>query len=169
MDGQRHVPPTGPALGDAFDDVSRSQPQALPPDPHDASVEVDIAAPEGEQLTGVDTAEAGDEDQRPVAAVDGVGQAVELGEGDDPLLRVVLDAIAADAARVAHQPLQAAVEGWAADTAGATTALLAWLRANVAELNSRPRVWMAAAGRLTGPEPEVDGIAYLDPTGRPAT
>ena len=57
--------------------------------------------------------------------------------------------------------LQAAVEAWAADTAaGAETGLLAWRRANVAELNSRARTWMAATGRLTGPELVVDGTAY---------
>jgi len=57
--------------------------------------------------------------------------------------------------------LQAAVDAWAADTAtGATTALLAWRRANVADLNSRARSWMAATGRLSGPELEVDGVAY---------
>ena len=57
--------------------------------------------------------------------------------------------------------LQAAVEGWAADTAaGAETALLAWRRTNVAELNSRARAWMAATGRLTGPQLDVDGVSY---------
>jgi len=57
--------------------------------------------------------------------------------------------------------LQAAVDGWAADTAaGAETALLAWRRANVAELNSRARAWMAASGRLTGPELDLDGVSY---------
>ncbi len=57
--------------------------------------------------------------------------------------------------------LQAAVDGWAADTAaGAEVALLAWKRANVTELNSRARVWMAATGRLTGPELDVDGVSY---------
>ena len=57
--------------------------------------------------------------------------------------------------------LQAAVEGWAADTAtGAVTALLAWRRANVAELNNRARAWMTATGRLTGPELDVDGVGY---------
>jgi len=57
--------------------------------------------------------------------------------------------------------LQAAVEGWAADTAaGATTALLAWRRANVVELNSRARAWMTATGRFTGPELGIDGVAY---------
>ena len=45
------------------------------------------------------------------------------------------------------------MDGWAADTAaGAEVALLAWRRANVAELNSRARAWMADTGRLTGPE-----------------
>ena len=57
--------------------------------------------------------------------------------------------------------LRAAVDGWAADTAaGAETALLAWRRANVAELNNRARAWMAATGRLTGPELAVGGVSY---------
>jgi len=57
--------------------------------------------------------------------------------------------------------LQAAVDGWAADTAaGAETALLAWRRANVSELNAQARAWMAATGRLTGPELDVDGVSY---------
>jgi len=57
--------------------------------------------------------------------------------------------------------LRAAVDGWAADTAaGAEVALLAWRRANVAELNGRARAWMAATGRLTGPELAVDGVSY---------
>ena len=57
--------------------------------------------------------------------------------------------------------LRAAVDGWAADTAaGAEVALLAWRRANVAELNSRARAWMADTGRLTGPELDVAGISY---------
>jgi len=57
--------------------------------------------------------------------------------------------------------LQAAVEGWAADTAaGAEAALLAWRRANVADLNAKARAWMAATGRLTGPELDVDGVSY---------
>jgi conjugative relaxase-like TrwC/TraI family protein len=52
-----------------------------------------------------------------------------------------------------NEALQAAVDAWAADTtAGHTTALLAWRRTNVAELNHRARDWMAATGRLTGPE-----------------
>jgi ATP-dependent exoDNAse (exonuclease V) alpha subunit len=58
--------------------------------------------------------------------------------------------------------VQAAVDGWAADTvAGAEAALLAWRRANVAELNSRAQAWMAASGRLTGPELTTgDGVSY---------
>ena len=57
--------------------------------------------------------------------------------------------------------LRAAVDGWAADTAtGAEVALLAWRRANVAELNTKARAWMAATGRLTGPELDVDGVSY---------
>ncbi|MHB8505990.1 MAG: ATP-dependent DNA helicase [Acidimicrobiales bacterium] len=57
--------------------------------------------------------------------------------------------------------LQAAVDAWAADTAsGAETALLAWRRANVAELNSRARAWMSETGWLSGPELDVDGVGY---------
>lgn len=60
------------------------------------------------------------------------------------------------------EALQGAVDAWAADTAaGHPTALLAWRRANVAELNSRARHWMADTGRLTGPElTTTDGVAY---------
>ena len=51
------------------------------------------------------------------------------------------------------EALQAAVDAWAADVAtGHQTALYAWRRANVAELNRRARAWMDASGRLTGPE-----------------
>lgn len=55
--------------------------------------------------------------------------------------------------------------GWAGGRAGDTatggeTALLAWRRTNVTELNSRVRAWMAAAGRLTGPELAADGVCY---------
>ncbi len=54
------------------------------------------------------------------------------------------------------------MDGWAADTAGgAEAALLAWRRANVAELNAKARAWMAASGRLTGPElTTYDGVSY---------
>jgi hypothetical protein len=49
--------------------------------------------------------------------------------------------------------LQAAVDAWAADVAGgAGVGLYAWRRANVAELNTRARAWMAATRRLSGPE-----------------
>jgi hypothetical protein len=58
--------------------------------------------------------------------------------------------------------LQATVDAWAADVAaGANTALVAWRRTNVAELNNRARAWMADSGRLTGPEVVTDdGAAY---------
>jgi conjugative relaxase-like TrwC/TraI family protein len=60
------------------------------------------------------------------------------------------------------EALQAAVDAWAADTAaGRSTALLAWRRANVAELNRLARDWMAATGRLTGPELTTPaGVTY---------
>jgi hypothetical protein len=60
------------------------------------------------------------------------------------------------------EALQAAVDAWATDTAaGHHTALLAWRRTNVAELNTRAREWMAATGRLTGPElTTAAGVSY---------
>jgi conjugative relaxase-like TrwC/TraI family protein len=49
--------------------------------------------------------------------------------------------------------LRAAVDAWAADTADCRkVGLYAWRRGNVAELNTWARAWMAASGRLTGPE-----------------
>jgi conjugative relaxase-like TrwC/TraI family protein len=49
--------------------------------------------------------------------------------------------------------LQVAVDAWATDAAsGEKVGLYAWRRANVAELNTRARAWMAATGRLSGPE-----------------
>jgi hypothetical protein len=49
--------------------------------------------------------------------------------------------------------LQAVVDAWAGDVVdGGTVGLYAWRRANVAELNTRARSWMAASGRLSGPE-----------------
>jgi hypothetical protein len=51
------------------------------------------------------------------------------------------------------EALDLAADAWAADVAeGKDTALLAWRRANVEELNGRARERMAEAGRLTGPE-----------------
>jgi conjugative relaxase-like TrwC/TraI family protein len=49
--------------------------------------------------------------------------------------------------------LQQAVDAWAVDVqAGHHTGLYAWRRVNVAALNQRARQWMAATGRLCGPE-----------------
>ncbi len=49
--------------------------------------------------------------------------------------------------------IEAAVQAWSADIAGGKDALLlAWRRANVAELNRGARVWMEGSGRLSGPE-----------------
>ena len=49
--------------------------------------------------------------------------------------------------------LDAVVAGWTADVkAGSDTAMLAWKRANVAELNVRGREAWDALGRLSGPE-----------------
>lgn len=59
------------------------------------------------------------------------------------------------------EALDAAVRAWAADqAAGADTALLAWRRVNVAELNARARDWMATTGRLSGPALIVGDLAY---------
>jgi hypothetical protein len=47
----------------------------------------------------------------------------------------------------------AAVNAWAADVpAGKETGLYAWRRANVAEVNTLARQWMAESGRQ-GPDP----------------
>ena len=57
--------------------------------------------------------------------------------------------------------LDAMVARWAADVAaGKDAAMLAWRRANVAELNARARVAMAGAGRLSGPELAVGERRY---------
>lgn len=58
--------------------------------------------------------------------------------------------------------LQAAVDAWAADVAaGQDTGLYAWRRANVAELNTLARQWMAENGRLSGPELALaDGASF---------
>ena len=56
--------------------------------------------------------------------------------------------------------LDAAVAGWAADVGvGAHTALYAWRRANVADLNRRGRAEWDAMGRLSGPELVAPGGA----------
>ena len=57
--------------------------------------------------------------------------------------------------------LQAAVDAWAGDqAAGKQTLLLAWRRANVAELNIRAREQLADTGKLTGPELVVEDRAF---------
>jgi conjugative relaxase-like TrwC/TraI family protein len=57
--------------------------------------------------------------------------------------------------------LDAVVAGWAGDVAeGAPTAMYAWRRANVAELNRRGRLAWEALGRLDGPELVVGGGSY---------
>ncbi|MDQ1394422.1 MAG: hypothetical protein QOF30_3399, partial [Acidimicrobiaceae bacterium] len=50
------------------------------------------------------------------------------------------------------QALDTVVAGWSDDvTAGVDTTMLAWRKANVAQLNTRARTWMTATSRLTGP------------------
>jgi ATP-dependent exoDNAse (exonuclease V) alpha subunit len=62
------------------------------------------------------------------------------------------------AASSRDEALDRAMEAWAADLAdGKETALLAWRRANVEELNRRARERMAEAGVLTGPEVVAPG------------
>ncbi len=57
--------------------------------------------------------------------------------------------------------LDATVAGWSADVGeGASTAMYAWRRANVAELNRRGRLACEEAGRLSGPELVVGEAAY---------
>ena len=57
-----------------------------------------------------------------------------------------------------HEALDAIVDAWATDLgAGRETAMYAWRRANVEELNSRARARMATAGRVSGPELTAPG------------
>ncbi len=57
-----------------------------------------------------------------------------------------------------HEALDRAVEAFSADyLAGREVVLLAWRRANVAELNARARKMLEEAGGLCGPELEVPG------------
>ncbi|MDQ6725789.1 MAG: AAA family ATPase [Actinomycetota bacterium] len=60
------------------------------------------------------------------------------------------------------EALDALVGNWAIDAlAGKSTTMMAWRRANVAELNRLGRQRWAEAGRLTGPELFVaEGVAY---------
>ncbi len=60
------------------------------------------------------------------------------------------------------EAVRSAVVAWAADVeAGVDTGLYAWRRANVAELNTLARRWMAESGRLSGPELATpDGASY---------
>jgi hypothetical protein len=68
--------------------------------------------------------------------------------------------------RIAVRPdrdaaLDATVGGWAADVAGGSdTAMYAWRRANVAELNRRGRQAWEGLGRLSGPELVVGATGY---------
>jgi conjugative relaxase-like TrwC/TraI family protein len=54
--------------------------------------------------------------------------------------------------------IDAVVDAWGADVAaGKDSAMLAWRRANVAELNLRGRAWWAEEGRIEGPEVVAPG------------
>jgi conjugative relaxase-like TrwC/TraI family protein len=53
------------------------------------------------------------------------------------------------------------VTAWADDVqAGKDAAMFAWRKANVAALNTRARMAMAEAGKLSGPEVKIDGQAF---------
>ncbi|MGH9008391.1 MAG: ATP-dependent DNA helicase [Acidimicrobiia bacterium] len=57
-----------------------------------------------------------------------------------------------------NESLDAMVDAWAADLAGGReTAMCAWRRANVEELNRRAQARMAAEGRLSGPKLTAPG------------
>jgi conjugative relaxase-like TrwC/TraI family protein len=81
-----------------------------------------------------------------------VGAAVDFYASAD---RMVVAATRADA-------LDALVDNWATDAlAGKTTTMMAWRRANVAELNRLGRQRWAEAGKLSGPELFVaEGVAF---------
>ncbi|MHB1712244.1 MAG: hypothetical protein ACYCV7_12705, partial [Acidimicrobiales bacterium] len=62
--------------------------------------------------------------------------------------------------RTRDEALNTLVDQWARDTlAGKDAAMLAWRRANVAELNRLARERIAAVGRLSGPELAAPGGA----------
>ncbi|MGH9165417.1 MAG: ATP-dependent DNA helicase, partial [Acidimicrobiales bacterium] len=85
---------------------------------------------------------------------------VELRAGDvDAALAFYAERDRIRAAPTRDEALDAMVERWAGDIeAGADTAMFAWRRANVVELNARGR--QAMAGRLAGPELAVSGRAF---------
>ncbi|MGH8999664.1 MAG: ATP-dependent DNA helicase [Acidimicrobiia bacterium] len=57
--------------------------------------------------------------------------------------------------------IRAMVDAWAADTgAGHDTAMYAWRRSNVEELNRHARTWMALNDRLSGPDLRAPGGAH---------
>ena len=57
--------------------------------------------------------------------------------------------------------IRAMVDAWAADTAaGHHTAMYAWRRSNVEELNRRARTWMALNDQLAGPDLRAPGGAH---------
>jgi conjugative relaxase-like TrwC/TraI family protein len=61
-------------------------------------------------------------------------------------------------ARTRDEALDAMVDAWATDLVdGQDTAMYAWRRANVEELNGRARARMASDGRLSGPELTAPG------------
>lgn len=95
----------GSTLGGALDDLSISETQPLAPDGDDTSGEVDVATAEGEQLAAPKAAEVGDEHHGPVAVRDGVGQAVQLLHGREPLLGVALGSHTLDPAGVLGDPV----------------------------------------------------------------
>jgi hypothetical protein len=74
-------------------------------DPNRGGAEVDLGAAQTGQLTEPQPAVAGDQDQRPVAGVDGVGEPGDLDRGEEPHL-LTLDArqLDAPARRLRQQP-----------------------------------------------------------------
>src|SRR5262249_4593111 len=80
-----------------------------------------------------------------------VGQAVDWYAANDRI------AVAPDR----DSAIDAVVAGWATDVAeGAHTAMYAWRRANVAELNARGRIAWERMGRLSGPVLMVGSTPY---------
>jgi hypothetical protein len=60
-----------------------------------------------------------------------------------------------------HESLRTMVDAWAADAlSGKDTAMYAWRRTNVEELNRLARDRWAIAGRLHGPDLVIDGRCY---------
>ena len=87
-------------LGWADQDLAALVVLALDADVDGGVEEVDVAAGQAEQLAASQPAERSQQHQRPVAGRDGIGQGVDLADGRDAALLVLLDPGPPDGTRV---------------------------------------------------------------------